>query len=41
MFSRDKEIMEPYQALPTTNLKFLDKEGKELDKGETNIENNA
>lgn len=23
MFSRDKEIMEPYQASPNTNLKFL------------------
>ena len=38
MFSRDKEIMEPYQASPSTNLWFLDAEGKALDKGETNIE---
>ena len=38
MFSRDKEIMEPYQASPSTNLRFLDAEGKALDKGETNIE---
>lgn len=41
MFSRDKEIMEPYQASPSTNFRFLDKEGKELDKGETNIEDEA
>ena len=38
MFSRDKEIMNPYQALPTTNIKFLDTEGRALDKGEANIE---
>lgn len=38
MFSRDKEIMEPYQALSSTNLRFLDAEGKALDKGESNIE---
>lgn len=30
--------MEPYQVSPNTNLRFLDKEGKELDKGESNIE---
>lgn len=41
MFSRDKEIMEPYQALSSTNLRFLNMEGKALDKGETNIEDEA
>lgn len=41
MFSRDKEIMDPYQALPSTNIRFLGKEGKALDKGETNIEDEA
>lgn len=41
MFSRDKEIMEHYQALPSTNLRFLDTEGKALDRGETNIEDEA
>ena len=38
MFSRIKEHMDPYKASPSTNIKFLDKEGKALDKGETNIE---
>ena len=41
MFSRDKEIMEPYQASPSTNFRFLDAEGKALDKGESNIEDEA
>ena len=38
MFSRIKEHMDPYKASPSTNIKFLDKEGKALDKGESNIE---
>ena len=38
MFSRIKKCMNPYKALPTTNIKFLDREGRSLDKGESNIE---
>lgn len=38
IFSRDKEIMEYYQASTSTNFRFLDAKYKALDKGESNNE---